>query len=83
MKSRGSALTQQEEKDIQAIISKYEYQIPYWAMPISEGIEHVRFLVGTVVSHHRFAIGAPIVGGKVNIGLVTYKQENFQILQED
>jgi len=80
VQKRGSGLTPQEETDIQNVLGKYEYQVPYFAMPIREGIEHVRFLVSMVVNHHRFAVGAPVVGGNVNIGLVTYKGEQFQIL---
>jgi len=82
VKQRRFPLTQSEQNDIGNLLSKFEYRIPYSAMPIREGIEHVRFLVGMVVNHHRFAVGAPIVGGKVNIGLVTYKGEQFRILHE-
>ncbi len=77
---RGSPFTQQEEADINKLIADYEYKVPFAAMPIEEGIAHVRFLVELVVSHHRFAIGAPVVGGKARIGLVTYKGEKFKIL---
>lgn len=80
-KIRGSPLSESEAKEIAGILSKYEYQVPYASMPIREGIEHVRFLVSMVVNHHRFAIGAPIVGGKVNIGLVTYDAKEFKILR--
>lgn len=75
-----SPLTPTEQKTLSGILAKHEYQIPYFAMPIREGIEHVRFLVSMVVNHHRYAMGAPVVGGKVNIGLVTYKGEQFKIL---
>ena len=49
-------------------------------MPIVEGIAYVKFLVEMVINHHRFSIGAPVVGGKIQIGLVTYKGEKFRIL---
>lgn len=80
-KIRGSNFTPAEKKKISQILAKHEYQIPFAAMPMEEGIAHVRFLVEMVVNHHRFAVGAPVVGGKARIGLVTYKGENFQILQ--
>lgn len=77
---RGSNFTSQEKSQISKILARYEYQIPFAAMPMEEGVAHVRFLVDMVVNHHRFAVGAPIVGGKARLGLVTYKGENFQLL---
>lgn len=77
---RGSSFTSQEENDISSILVKYEHQIPFPAMPLQEGIDHARFLVEMVINYHRFAIGPSIVGGKANVGLVTYKGEKFQIL---
>jgi hypothetical protein len=81
--STPSPLTPVEQKTLADILAKHEYQIPYVAMPIREGLEHVRFLVSMVINHYRFATGAPVVGGKVNIGLVTYKGEQFKILGND
>lgn len=78
---RGSNFTSPENVQISQILSRYEYQIPFAAMPMEEGVAHVRFLVEMVVYHHRFAVGAPVVGGKARIGLVTYKGENFQLLE--
>lgn len=79
---RGSPFSTAEDSKIKEIVAKHEYQIPFVAMPIEEGIAHVRFLVELAINHHRFAIGAPIVGGKTKIGLVTYKGEKFRILDE-
>jgi hypothetical protein len=78
---RGTPFTPEEEKRINDIIQKYEYQIPFGAMPIEEGVAKVRFLVELVINHFRFAVGAPVVGGKVRIGLVTYKGEKFRIIE--
>lgn len=78
---RGSDFTPQEGKAISDILKKYEYPIPFSAMPMEEGVAHVKFLVEMLINHHRFAIGAPVVGGKACIGLVTYKGEKFQILE--
>jgi hypothetical protein len=79
-KIRGQKLTQQEEKNLADIIKGFEYAIPFSSMPLQEGVAYVRFFVEMVINHHRFAIGAPVVGGKACIGLVTYKGEKFQIL---
>ena len=78
---RGSPLNPQEESTFNGIFYKHEYKIPFGGMPIDEGVAHVKFLVEMVVNHHRFAIGAPVVGGKAQIGLVTYKGEKFSILK--
>jgi len=51
------------------------------AMPINRGIEYVRFLVQLVISHHQFAVGAPIVGGSPRMGVVTYKGGGFRIFE--
>lgn len=79
-KLRGQKLTEQEQKDLGGIISGFEYAIPFASMPLQEGIAYVRFFVEMVINHHRFASGAPVVGGKACVGLVTYKGEKFQIL---
>lgn len=69
-----------ELENINRIIQKYQYQIPYGAMPMKEGVDHVKFLVELVINHHRYAMGAPIVGGEESIGMVTYRGEKFQVL---
>ncbi len=59
-KLRGEKLTSSEQASIKNILRKFEYPIPYAAMPMEEGIEHTRFLVELVINHHRFAMGAPV-----------------------
>lgn len=76
----GRDLVPDEIQNVQAILGQHEYSIPFAAMPVKEGIEHVRFLVELVINHHRYAVGAPVVGGEACIGLVTYKGEKFTIL---
>ena len=78
----GRKMKKSEKKAIGQILDAREYVIPFQAMPIAEGVEHTRFLVELVVNHHRFALGAPVVGGKVMLGKVTYKGEPFEILDE-
>lgn len=77
----GRKFTPQEIAAVTKIRQKYEYQIPYGAMPIDEGIAWVKFLVELVINHFRYAVGAPVVGGKARIGLVTYKEKIFQIVK--
>lgn len=73
--------SENELQEIGQIINGFEYQIPFDAMPLEEGVAHTRFLVELAINHHRYAIGAPIVGGKVNIGKVTYNNKGFEILK--
>lgn len=79
-KLRGKPYEENELNEIGEIIRKHEYQIPFSAMPMREGVDHVRFLVELVINHHRYASGAPIVGGEAHIGMVTYRGEQFEIL---
>ena len=63
-----------------ALMAQFEYLVPFAAMPLEEGVRHVRFLVEMVINHHRFSIGAPVVGGQVKIGKVSYRGEGFEII---
>jgi hypothetical protein len=78
---RGTPLSPQEKKDISALLARHEFVIPIGAMPVAVGIELTRFLVQLVVNHHRFAIGAPVVGGRAKIGKVTYTAARFEIIE--
>ena len=49
-------------------------------MPIRAGIDYVRFLVNLAINHYRFTATHPIVGGRAKLGVVTYSQESFQLL---
>jgi hypothetical protein len=80
VKSLGRPLNEAESKEAGAILAKYEYQVPFFAMPMKEGVDYTRFSVELVISHHRFVIGAPVVGGRARIGKVSYKEKGFQIL---
>jgi len=81
-KIRGTPLTDSEIGQIAKVLGTHEYGIPFGAMPMMEGVKHTRFLVEMVINHHRFAFGAPVVGGKCRIGMVTYRGEKFQILED-
>lgn len=76
----GRAYTEEEIDTVREIVGGYEYRIPFEAMPMREGIGHTRFLVELAINHHRFSEGAPVVGGKAKLGMVTYRGEHFQLL---
>ena len=77
----GRPLTQEEIDRYAPIRSKYGYSIPVDYMPIQTGIEYVRFLVQLVIQHYRFTSTHPVVGGREKIGVVTYKEANFRLLE--
>ena len=77
----GRALTQEEINAFAPIREKYGYRIMLDSMPIQAGIEYVRFLVQLVIQHYRFTSPHPVVGGRAKLGVVTYKEENFRILE--
>jgi hypothetical protein len=78
---KGADLTPEEEERLGTIFRKQEYSVPFGAMPLLEGIEHARFLVELVIHHHRYvAVGAPVVGGRVQIGFAKCGEQRFEIL---
>jgi hypothetical protein len=79
--ARGGDLSDEEQAELSEILERHEYAIPFASMPMTEGIEHARFLAELVVNHHRYAVGAPVVGGRVHVGSVTYRGGRFQIHQ--
>lgn len=77
---RPRPLRPEEVQELQDLCNRAEYSIPYGAMPMGEGVAHARFLVELVINHHRYASGAPIVGGRARVGRVTYRHGAFEIL---
>lgn len=77
----GRPLSPEEISKFSPIREKYGYSIPVDYMTIQTGIEYVRFLVRLVIQHYRFTSTHPVVGGRERIGLVTYKEEKFKILE--
>ncbi|MBZ5695958.1 MAG: hypothetical protein LAN36_11445 [Acidobacteriia bacterium] len=76
----GRQLTPEEIARFAPIRDKYGYRIMLDSMPIQAGIDYVRFLVQLAIQHHHFASPHPVVGGKAKLGLVTYKEERFRLL---
>ena len=77
----GRPLTPEEIANFAPIRDKYAYRIMLDSMPIQAGMEYVRFLVQLAIQHHHFASSHPVVGGKTKLGVVTYKEEDFRILE--
>jgi len=84
LKARGGGvpLTDVEKEELRSVVEGFEYRIPFEGMPLGEGIEHTRFLAELVVSHHRYAVGEQAVGGRVKLGKVTYRGDQFELLDD-
>lgn len=61
----------------QSALAPFEYQVPFAAMPLQEGIDYTAFLLDMMILQHRFVIGAPTCGGSVRIAVIR-KHEGFQ-----
>ncbi len=61
----------QSKNDVNKLLKSFEYKIPYDAMPLQQGIDHVKFLLDVVINHYKFVIGAPVCGGNVRIAAIT------------
>jgi hypothetical protein len=77
----GRSLTPLEIDEVMKIRNSGGYKIMTDSMPIQTGISYVRFLVQFAINHYRFAAPHPIVGGKAKLGVVTYRREDFQMLE--
>ena len=77
----GRPLAAEEIERFAPIREKYSYHIMLDSMPIQVGMDYVRFLVQLAIQHYRFASPHPVVGGKAKLGVVTYKEENFRLLE--
>ncbi len=77
----GRALTDEEKAKFTAAIEECRYRFNFDGMPIQSGIEYARFLVNIVLGHYRLVETHPIVGGSVKIGVVTYDQNAFRIIE--
>lgn len=62
---------------VTSALAPFEYQVPFAAMPLQEGIDYTAFLLDMMILQHRFVFGAPTCGGNVRIAVVR-KHEGFQ-----
>lgn len=79
----GQDLAQAEIDEVSALMAKYQAPTKIDGMPIRVGMDYVRFLVNLVINHYRFSATHPIVGGKAKLGVVTYKQDSFELLDKN
>jgi hypothetical protein len=79
-KTHPNSFSPEEQNEINAIVAKSEYLIPTSVMPLTVGIEFVRFLVELTINHHRFAMGPAYVAGGPKIGIASYAGKRFEVL---
>lgn len=77
----GRPLSAEEEGEMFRIAERQHYPVLFDSMPIQVGIKWVRFLTDLAIAHHYFASAHPVVGGKAKIGVVTYRQEDFRLIE--
>lgn len=77
----GSEEAQQIEAVARETLSQFEYQVPFVAMPLQEGIDYVKFLLEMMILQNRFVVGAPTCGGPIRLGVVR-KYEGFEWVTE-
>jgi hypothetical protein len=75
----GRDITADEFGKLIEIRNGQAYQIMTDSMPVKTGIAYVRYLVNHVIAHYRFTEPHPTVGGKTQIGVITYRGGEFEI----
>jgi len=73
-------LTDPEKVGFVNAFGQRQYLFPVGMMPMPVAVEFVKFLVGLVISHHRFEIAASGVGGLARVGIATYRGGPFKIV---
>jgi len=80
-----------DERAIQIISEKYgkppeevsealqplQYQVPFVAMPLQDAIEYAHYMLSVATGRYRFAVGAELCGGHIDIAAITQEQFNW------
>jgi hypothetical protein len=77
----GRPLTSEEVDKLIDIRRNQGYQVMTDSMPVKTGVAYVKFLVDYVIAHYRFTQPHSIVGGKSKIGVITYRNDDFHIME--
>ena len=62
------------------IQQKLQYPIPFNGMPLQDAVDYSMYMVGVVVGRFRFAVGAELCGGPIDVATIT-SQAGFQWIQ--
>ncbi len=69
------------KKEIDNVLRPFEGRILYDAMPLQEGIDHVKYLLDVVIHNTRFVIGAPICDAPISIAVIK-RDSGFDYVEE-
>lgn len=75
-------MDQATNDEIMKILQLHEHRIPYDAMPLQEGIDHVKFLLDVVINETKFVIGAPTCGGNIRIAAID-REKGFRFVTDN
>ena len=62
------------QTELRKMVAEIQYQIPFGLMPLQDATEYASYLMNTAVGRFRFVIGPELVGGKVDIAIITQRQ---------
>lgn len=53
------------------LLAQFEYPITFEGMPLQDAIDLAVYLVEMTIGRYRFAVGAPLCGGEVDVAVIT------------
>ena len=53
------------------LLAQFEYPIAFEGMPLQDAIDLAAYLVKVTIGRYRFAVGAPLCGGEVDVAVIT------------
>lgn len=53
------------------VLAQFEYPIAFEGMPLQDAIDLAVYLVEMTIGRYRFAVGAPLCGGEVDVAVIT------------
>ena len=53
------------------LLAQFEYPIAFEGMPLQDAIDLAVYLVEMTIGRYRFAVGAPLCGGEVDVAVIT------------
>jgi len=53
------------------LLAQFEYPIAFEGMPLQDAIDLAVYLVEMTIGRYRFAVGAPVCGGEVDVAVIT------------
>jgi len=70
----GAALSKRlqiSQEEVWQWLAPFEYPIAFEGMPLQDAIDLAVYLVEMTIGRYRFAVGAPVCGGEVDVAVIT------------